>query len=75
MIRPAGDCHWTRRKPELIKRGVESHAAKLTPDDITRLYQFADSGWLPSEIASHFGVTRITVWRHLRSRNTCNVTT
>jgi transcriptional regulator of acetoin/glycerol metabolism len=69
MIRhPAGARHWTRRKPELIKRGAQSHAAKLSADDIERLYRFADAGWQPSELASHFGVTRITVWRHLRSR-------
>ena len=45
MIRhPSGARHWTRRKPELIKRGVESHAAKLSADDIALLYRFADSG-------------------------------
>lgn len=65
---PSGSRHWTRRKPELIKRGAESHAAKLSADDIALLYRFADSGWLPSQIATHFGVTRITVWRHLKSR-------
>lgn len=70
MIRhPTGAFHWTRRKPELIKRGVDSHAAKLSPDDIALLYRFADAGWLPSEIANHFGVTRITVWRHLKARS------
>lgn len=66
---PSGIRHWTRRKPERIKRGIDSHAAKLQPDDITLLYRFADAGWLPSQIASHFGVTRVTVWRHLKSRS------
>jgi len=33
MIHPSGARHWTHRKPELIKRGVESHAAKLKPED------------------------------------------
>jgi transcriptional regulator of acetoin/glycerol metabolism len=70
MIRhPAGDRHWTRQKPDLIKRGADSHAAKLSEQDITLLYQFADAGWLPSEIARHFGVSRITVWRHLKTRS------
>lgn len=27
---PAGWRHWTHRKPELLKRGTESHAAKLS---------------------------------------------
>jgi hypothetical protein len=49
MIHPAGARHWTRRKPELIKRGAQSHAAKLSADDIERLYRFADAGWQPSE--------------------------
>ncbi len=66
---PAGRFHWTRCKPELIRRGTDSHAAKLTPDDIALLYSFADAGWLPGELASHFGVSRVTVWRHLRSRS------
>lgn len=69
MIHPSGDCHWTRRKPELIRRGVDSHAAKLSVEDIALLYRFADAGWLPSEIASHFDVSRVTIWRHLRSRS------
>ena len=70
MIRhPSGSRHWTRRKPELIRRGAESHAAKLGPDDIALLYQFADAGWQPSQLASHFGVSRITVWRHLKARS------
>lgn len=69
MKHPAGAHHWTCRKPELIRRGTESHAAKLRLEDIALLYQFADMGWLPSEIASHFGVTRITVWRHLKARS------
>jgi transcriptional regulator of acetoin/glycerol metabolism len=69
MIHPAGDRHWTRRKPDRIKRGAESHAAKLSVTDIVLIYQFADAGWQPSEIASHFGITRITVWRHLKARS------
>lgn len=69
MIRhPAGRRHWTKRKPELIRRGVQSHAAKLSADDIALLYRFADSGWMASEIAGHFDVSRVTVWRHLKSR-------
>src|SRR3954471_18550455 len=57
MKHPAGAHHWTHRKPELIKRGTESHAAKLSAYDLEVLYRFADAGWQPSEIASHFGVT------------------
>jgi ribosomal protein L16 Arg81 hydroxylase len=68
MIHPSGSNHWTRRKPELIRRGAESHAAKLTSDDIARLYRFADAGWQLSELISHFRVSRQTIWRHLKNR-------
>ncbi len=69
MIHPAGDRHWTHRKPELIRRGADSHAAKLSAADIALISQFADAGWLPSEIAAHFGVSRVTVWRHVKARS------
>jgi len=66
---PRGDRHWTKRTPERIRRGVESHAAKLSGADIARLYQYADGGWRPCELASHFQVSRVTIWRHLRNRH------
>jgi DNA invertase Pin-like site-specific DNA recombinase len=73
--RQAGDRHWTRRKPELIRRGPRANGAKLTEQDIELVYQLADRGWLPSQIAAHFGVSRQTIWRHLRDRYTYNVAT
>lgn len=67
MIHPAGDRHWTRRKPELIKRGAESHAAKLTSGDIAEICaRFRDGCHNRSWLARKYGVNRITVWRHLR---------
>lgn len=67
---PSGDQHWTRRKPERILRGPAASGAKLSADDITRLYRYAKGGWMPHELASHFRVSRQTIWRYLRSRNT-----
>jgi transcriptional regulator of acetoin/glycerol metabolism len=75
MTRPSGPLHWTRRKSEQIRRGADSHAARLTREDIAQVYQFADRGWLPSQIAAHFGVSRQTIWRQLRDRYTHNVVT
>ncbi len=54
---PSGDQHWTRRTPERVLRGTAAPGAKLRPADITRLYSYASGGWLPRELASHFGVS------------------
>jgi transcriptional regulator of acetoin/glycerol metabolism len=70
---PSGADHYSRRTPERIKRGPASHAAKLCADDIARLYRYADAGWRSFELASHFGVSRITIWRHLKARTTFHV--
>jgi len=67
---PSGDRHWTRRMPDRVLRGTNANGAKLSDTDIARLYQYADGGWLPFELASHFGVSRQTIWRHLKARNT-----
>ena len=68
MIRhPAGPAHWTRRKPELIKRGTDSHAAKLKPEQIAAAQVLHDNGYTKSEIARILGVARVTIWRHLRN--------
>lgn len=67
MIHPAGDLHWTRRNPELIRRGAESHAAKLSVADIEDLCaRFRAGCHNRSWLARKFGVSRITVWRHLK---------
>ena len=68
MIRhPAGSAHWTRRKPELIKRGADSHAAKLSEKQIAAAQVLHDNGYTKSEIARVLGVARVTIWRHLRN--------
>lgn len=68
MIRhPAGQRHWTRRKPELIKRGTDSHAAKLSREQIEAAHVLHKNGYAKAEIARILGVARVTVWRHLRN--------
>ncbi len=64
---PSGDRHWTRRKPERIRRGADSHAAKLSAAQIEAARVLHDNGYTKSEIARLLGVSRITIWRHLRN--------
>ncbi len=67
MSHPSGPHHWTRRTPELIRRGVDAPGAKLSAAQIAamcehfRVYRPTKS-WL----ARRYGVSRITVWRHLK---------
>lgn len=66
---PSGDRHWTRRAPERLKRGADSHAAKLSEYDIDTICTIystycTNKSWL----ARRFGVSRITIWRHLKDR-------
>jgi len=65
---PSGDQHYSKRTPEKVKRGPDAPGAKLSAADITRLYTYADGGWLPHELASHFDVSRQTIWRYLKAR-------
>lgn len=64
---PSGADHWTRRAPELIKRGTASHAAKLSEAQIAAVKLLHDKGVSKSEIARILGVARVTIWRHLRN--------
>lgn len=67
MIHPSGSAHWTRRKPDLIRRGADSHAAKLSAEQIADLCaRFRAGCHNRSWLARKFGVSRITIWRHLK---------
>jgi transcriptional regulator of acetoin/glycerol metabolism len=65
---PSGDLHWTRQRPDLIKRGADSHAAKLSSADVEALCEHFKA-YRPTQswLARKFGVTRVTVWRHLKT--------
>lgn len=66
---PSGADHWTRRTPEKIARGPDASGAKLRDDDIDLICAFWRNGMRnKSDIGRRFGVTRITVWRHLKAR-------
>lgn len=66
---PSGDEHWTRRAPERIPRGVTAPGAKLSAFEIDELCAaFASGSRNRSWLARKYGVSRITVWRHLKAR-------
>lgn len=67
---PSGDNHWTRRRPELLKRGTASPFAKLNARDIENLCAWHKTGnYSQNWLARHFRVTRTTVWRHLKAHD------
>ncbi len=68
MTHPSGARHWTKRKPELIRRGADSHAAVLSRADSEALCAFYVA-YRPRKtwLARKYGVSRITVWRHLKA--------
>lgn len=67
IAHPSGDRHWTRTQPERIRRGTDSHAAKLSREQIEAAKVLHDNGHTKSEIARMLGVARVTIWRHLRN--------
>jgi DNA invertase Pin-like site-specific DNA recombinase len=67
IAHPSGDRHWTRAQPERVKRGTESHAAKLSREQIEDIGYWFEQGANQSWIARKFGVSRVTVWRHLKA--------
>lgn len=67
--RQTGDDHYSRRTPEKIRRGPDAPGAKLRADDIEAMCAewvrgSMDKAWLGRK----YGVSRITVWRHLKAR-------
>lgn len=68
LIRQSGDQHWSRRTPERLRRGAESHAAKLTETAIAALCaEFRANRPRQTWLAHKYGVSRVTVWRHLKA--------
>lgn len=65
---PSGDSHWTRREPNRILRGVDAPGAKLSQAQITELCERHSSGETMPSLAREYGVSRITIWRHIKAR-------
>lgn len=68
--RQRGDQHWTRRAPERILRGPAAPGAKLSPDGIERTTREFENGANQTWLARKYGVSRYTVWRHVRKSRT-----
>lgn len=68
IARPAGDLHWTRATPERMRRGADSHAAKLSSDQIRALCaEYRTNRPAQTWLGRKYGVSRVTVWRHLKA--------
>lgn len=65
---PSGAEHYSKRTPEKVRRGVDAPGAKLSAAQIEKLCADYDSGANKSELARIYGVSRITVWRHIKAR-------
>lgn len=65
-IRQSGDQHYSRRTPEKVRRGTESHAAKLSAAQITAIRAAFECGATKTALARQYGVSRITIWRHVK---------
>jgi transcriptional regulator of acetoin/glycerol metabolism len=68
--RPTGADHWMHRMPDRIRRGPDAPGAKLNAFEIAELCAAYDSGATnKSQLARLYGVSRITIWRHLKARD------
>ena len=74
---PHGDDHWTRTNPEMIRRGEESHWAKLTEDAVfCILTKYHRGGTSHRKLAAEYGVSHFLVgqiirgksWKHVHDR-------
>ena len=58
--------HWMHIYPERVRRGLSHPCSKLTPEQVAELRELAER-WGPSRLAAYYGVSRQTIWRHLRN--------
>jgi DNA invertase Pin-like site-specific DNA recombinase len=66
--RQSGDQHYSKRTPHKVKRGVDAPGAKLSEFEIAEIRAAFDSGATKTDLARAYGVSRITIWRHLKAR-------
>jgi predicted DNA-binding protein (UPF0251 family) len=67
--RQSGALHYSRRTPERVLRGPDAPGAKLSADDIDGMCALYQCGANQTWLARKYGVSRMTVWRHVRERN------
>lgn len=73
MNRQSGDQHWTRRRPDLVRRGTQGNGAKLGDADVEAICHYYRRGAQQTWLARKFGVSRVTVWRHLKAAGVLQV--
>jgi len=66
--RPSGADHWSKREPDRVLRGSDAPGAKLSPEEITAMCAAFNRGARPGWLAKKYGVSRITVWRHVKAK-------
>lgn len=68
MNRQSGDSHWTRQYPERVRRGAAGNGARLTDEQIEEIiYLHTQCGSPQTWLAQRYGVSRVTVWRHIKA--------
>lgn len=55
------------RQPERVQRGADASGAKLSNEEIHAMCAAAERGARPGWLAKKYGVSRITVWRHVKA--------
>lgn len=79
VVVPLGDAHWTRQKPEMLRRGEDNPLSKLTEADVRAIYQRRLAGADYSAIAREIGMDASAVadicrgdyWAHLLGTPGC----
>lgn len=56
ITRPRGDDHWSRRHPELVRRGEHHHKAKMNAAKVRELRALSAGGATLRQVAEQFGI-------------------
>lgn len=65
--RQSGEQHYSKRTPEKVKRGPDAPGAKLSQAQIAEMCDAAAAGIEKTVLAEIYGVSRYTVWRHVKA--------
>lgn len=55
------------RQPERVQRGADASGAKLSTEEIAAMCAAHARGASKTWLAKKYGVSRITVWRHVKA--------
>jgi hypothetical protein len=62
-VRPSGDAHYARLRPELLARGERNGSARLTADDVVEIRNcYAHRYFTMPELGENFDVTKNQIW-------------